>query len=189
MTIRDVTIKNPDRKWGGDVNDVMPGSAEDLGDLKKKQFVEIQTWARPDDLVRYGHRTLVRWVEGWDLNSEQERRFLVWPRRDQLGSMKCAARLLKKLCLSLLMSKYLKLKKVIKSFVPEPISCFLIPICVWTLWTFYACEYLGRICGPITCYISTRPSDRRQKKENLLNYGLCRPERPQSENNRKRKER
>ncbi len=27
-------------------------------------------------------------------------------------------------CLSLLMSKNLKLKKVIKSFVPEPISCF-----------------------------------------------------------------
>ena len=25
----------------GDMNDVMPGSAEDLGDLKKKQSVEI----------------------------------------------------------------------------------------------------------------------------------------------------
>ena len=35
--------------------------------------------------------------------------------------------------LSLLMSKNLKLKKVIKSFVPEPISCFRIPI--------YACEH------------------------------------------------
>ena len=33
VTIRDVTIKNPDKKW--DVNDVIPGSAEDLGDLKK----------------------------------------------------------------------------------------------------------------------------------------------------------
>ncbi len=41
VTIRDVTIKTPDRKWTGDVNDVMPGSAEDLGDLKKKQLVEI----------------------------------------------------------------------------------------------------------------------------------------------------
>ena len=28
---------------------------------------------------------------------------------------------------------------------------FRIPIRVWTLWTFYACEYLGRIFGPI-CY-------------------------------------
>ena len=49
--------------------------------------------------------------------------------------------------LSLLMSKNLKLKKVNKSFVPEPISCFFgfLWICVRTLWTFYACEYLGRI--------------------------------------------
>ncbi len=34
VTIRDVTIKPPDRKWTGDVtdvNDVMPRSAEDFG--------------------------------------------------------------------------------------------------------------------------------------------------------------
>ena len=37
----------------------MPGSAENFGDLKKKAEVEIQTWARPDDFVRYGRRTLV----------------------------------------------------------------------------------------------------------------------------------
>ena len=34
----------------------------------------------------------------------------------------------KKLCLSLLMLENLKLKKVIKSFVPEPISCFRNPM-------------------------------------------------------------
>ena len=52
-----------------DVNDVMPGSVG-LGFLgfEKKQWVEflpsnerveIQSWARPDDFVRYGHRALV----------------------------------------------------------------------------------------------------------------------------------
>ena len=64
----------------------------------------------------------------------------------------------KKLCLSLLMSKKLKLKKVNKSFVPKPISCvFRIPICEWTLWTFYACVYLGRMFWTWTwmCYIWT----------------------------------
>ena len=84
-----------------------------------------------------------------DLNSEQ----VSWnssleegSQRDQLGSTKCAAHLLKKLCLSLLMPKNLKLKKVNKSFVTEPIfRVFRIPICVWTWWKFYAYEYLGRI--------------------------------------------
>ena len=52
----------------------------------------------------------------WDSSLEEGSRFL--------GSTKCAARFLKKLCLSLLISKNLKLKKVNKSFVPEPISCF-----------------------------------------------------------------
>ena len=31
VTIRDVTIKATDRNKTGDVNDVMPGSAEDFG--------------------------------------------------------------------------------------------------------------------------------------------------------------
>ena len=44
----------------GDVNDVMPGSAEDLGDLEKKQLVEIQTWARPDNFARNGRRALIK---------------------------------------------------------------------------------------------------------------------------------
>ena len=60
-------------------------------------------------------------------------RFLVSPRQDQLGSTKCAARLLKKLCISLFMSKNLKLKKVIKSVVPEPNS---------SVFGFYVYEYL-----------------------------------------------
>ena len=67
--------------------------------------------------------------------------FLVSPRRDLLGSTKCTARLLKKMCLSLLMSKNLKLKKVNKSFVPEPISYIsgflmylshILVVCFWT---------------------------------------------------------
>ena len=48
----------------------------------------------------------------------------------------------KKLCLSLLMSKNLKLKRVIKSFVPEPkkrvvsVSCFSDSFVYEHLWTF-----------------------------------------------------
>ena len=56
------------------------------------------------------------------------------PRQDQLGSTKCALRLLKKLCLSLLMSKNLKLKKVIKSFVPKPILCFSDSLCLFHIF-------------------------------------------------------
>ena len=39
--------------------------AEDLGgDLTKSQLVEIEAWARPDEFVRYGHRTC--WSGGAD---------------------------------------------------------------------------------------------------------------------------
>ena len=54
------------------------------------------------------------------------------------------------LSLSLLVSINLKLKKVIKSFVPEPISCFS-DSCAYEhyehsiLWTFFTYSYLGRI--------------------------------------------
>ena len=66
----------------------------------------------------------------------------------------------KKLCLSLLMSENLKLKKVIKSFVLEPkrrvvsVSCFSDSYVYEHLWTFSVCvwsyahfTYLGRIFG------------------------------------------
>ena len=84
----------------------------------------------------------------WDSSLEEGGRFLVLPRGDQLESTKCASRLLKKLCLSLLISKNLKLKKVIKRFVPEPkkkiIKCFAyfgIP------YVYFPYSYLGRIFG------------------------------------------
>ncbi len=46
----------------------MPGSAEDLGDLRKKQLVEFpprkkkvdfQSWVRPDNFLCYGRCALV----------------------------------------------------------------------------------------------------------------------------------
>ena len=83
----------------------------------------------------------------WDLNSERESWdscleegswFLVSPRRDQLESMKCATCLLKKLCLSLLMLKNLKLKKANKSFVPEPILCFSDSLCLFNISVFWS---------------------------------------------------
>ena len=128
VTIRDVTIKTPDRKWTG-------------------------TWMTScPEATRWGFWDLKKAVS-WYSSLEEGRRFLVSPRGDQLGSTESAARLLKKLCLSLLMSKNLKLKKVIKSFVPEPISCFSDSYVYEHLWTFsvsvwiciYLYSYLGRI--------------------------------------------
>ena len=60
----------------------------------RKKKVDFQSWARPDDFVRYGRRALV------GLRAEDVRAVSI-----------------ERLCLSLLMSK-----KVNKSFVPEPIS-------------------------------------------------------------------
>ena len=126
----------------------MPGSAEDFGIWKKSNRVEIQTWARPDDFVRYGRRALVGWVESWDSSLEEGSRFLVLPRRDQLESTKFAARLLKKLCLSLLVSKNLKPKKAIKSFVPilTNFVYFGIPYVHIHILVLYFCI--------VVCYIS-----------------------------------
>ena len=72
------------------MNDVVSWKCWGFGGFEKKQLVEIQTWARPDDFVRYGRRAFDEEI----------------------------------VCLSLRMSKNLKLEKVIKSFVPEPISSF-----------------------------------------------------------------
>ena len=89
--------------------------------------VEIQTWARPDDFVRYGRGALFGWVEGWDFGSEQVSRF---PELAEARPVVCCwdstwcgsdgKVRIERNCVSLLMLKNLKLKKVIKSFVPEP---------------------------------------------------------------------
>ena len=129
------------------MNDVMPGSAEDFGSWKK-----TVNWDLNSERV------------SWDSSLQEGSRFLVLPRRDHLGSTKCAARLLsqwveswrctksqhrKKLCLSLLMSKNLKLKKVIKSFVPETKRVVRVSRIfrnsLWTFCVYFTCSYLGRI--------------------------------------------
>ena len=109
VTITDVTIKTPDRKWPGTL---MTSCPEAMG---------------------WGFRIRKKTVS-WDSMLEEGSRFLIWARPDQ-GFTKCAACWLsqwvqcrrctnsqhsKKLCLSLLMSENVKLKKVNKSFVPEP---------------------------------------------------------------------
>ena len=66
----------------------------------------------------------------WDSSLEEGSRFLVSPRRDQLGSTKYTACLLKKLRLSHLMSKKLKFKKVIKRFS------------TWTNFVFFGFLYV-----------------------------------------------
>ena len=157
----------------------MLGSAEDLGIWKKKKTV---SWDLNSERV------------SWDSSLEEGSQFLVLPRRDQLESTKCAVRLLKKLCLSLLMSKNLKLKKVNKSFIPEPkesrqvFRVFFGFFCLWTFvkvfpypyeYVYFTCSYLGRFRTWI-CYISCSRNirwvayffiiriwlDRMQKKKN-----------------------
>ena len=103
MSFRDVKIKIPDRKLGpGDVNDVTHRKRGLR--FEKKQLVEflppnervkIQSWARPDDFVCYGRRTLV------GLRAD-----------DVIVSIE-------RLCLSLSSCRITFNSKVIKSFVPE----------------------------------------------------------------------
>ena len=75
---------------------------------KKKKKVDFQSWARPDNFVHNG------------------RRALVGLRADNVKAVS-----IERLCLSLSCQKTFKLKKVNKSFIPEPISCFQIPIYVY----------------------------------------------------------
>ena len=96
--------------------------------LPPNERVEIQSWVRPDEFVRYGRRALVG-LRADDVKAVNRER----------------------LCLSLSSCrKTFKLKKVNKSFVPEPISCFRIPI--------YAYEYfmyimsISQICILWVCY-------------------------------------
>ena len=79
--------------------------------LPLNERVEIQSWARPDEFVCYGCSALVGL------------------RADDIKAVS-----IERLSLSLSLSSYritFKLKKVNKSFVPEPISCFWIPIYVY----------------------------------------------------------
>ena len=77
--------------------------------LPPNERVEIQRWVRPDEFVSYG------------------RRALVGLRADDVKAVS-----LERLSLSLSSCRItFKLKKVNKSFVPEPISCFRIPIYVY----------------------------------------------------------
>ena len=65
MTITEVTIKNPDRKGIGDVNEVMPGSnGQRIWGFEKKTVT-------------------------WDSTLGEERRFLIWARPDKFGSTVC----------------------------------------------------------------------------------------------------
>ena len=110
--------------------------------------------------------------ESWDLGLDKASWFSELAEVRPVGSTKCAtcggvkwkSQHSKKLCLSLLMSKNLKLKKVIKSLIPEPIACFsdsymhmniMNIICVWTLRMLYVyvhyerCMYMYISCTHI----------------------------------------
>ena len=113
VSFRDVTIKIPDREY--DLGCDWRHAPEALTEIWKKS-VEIETWVRPDEFVRYGRR---RWW-GPDGNVSIERWYLSPYVEKPFNS------------------------KVIKSFVPELRSrkCFFVfrdsyVIYLCALWTFY----------------------------------------------------
>ena len=102
VSLRDVKIKIPDGYWnqGMWVTSCTGSVGRGFGGFEKKQLVEflppnervkIQTWARPDNFVRYGRRALV------GLRAESA----------------------SKDCVSLSSGRKTFNSKVIKSFVPE----------------------------------------------------------------------
>ena len=121
-----------------------------------------------DGLRIYGFK---KKTVSWDSTLEEGWRFLIWAWPDQFGSTGCLRWLSqwveswqstnsqhsKKLCLSLLLSGNLKLKKVNESFVPGPKESrqcfgFFWFLCLWTLRTLYvyvhySYTYLGCIFG------------------------------------------
>ena len=76
--------------------------------MRPNERVDLQSWARPDQFVRYGRRALV------GLRADNVKAVSIERFRLSLSLSSCR--------------KTFKLKKVNKSFVPEPISCFRIPI-------------------------------------------------------------
>ena len=105
---------------------ILNKSSELRFELRRSELI-FRTWARPVQFVDCGIRTRVVWVS--ELRADDGRTVSI-----------------EKLCLSLLVSKVIK--KVIKvSYLNEESrQCFVFfgYLCVWTLWTFYACEYFGR---------------------------------------------
>ena len=101
--------------------------------LRSNGKVEIQTWARPDDFVRYG------------------RRAFVGLRADDVKAVS-----IERLRLSLLMSKTFKLKKGEKSFVPELISCFRIPTYVYEHYVYFTYPYHGYVTVSLTIFLQSK---------------------------------
>ena len=119
VSFRDVKIKIPDRNWPGGVSDVMH---------RKRELRIFGIWEKAESWVPASEREIrdselgearriwalrapcVGWVESWRCKSSQHRKIV---------------------SLSPHVEKAFKLKKVNKSFVPEPISSFRIPIYVY----------------------------------------------------------
>ena len=86
-----------------------PGEARRLCVLQAPRVGWVESWVRPNEFVRHG------------------RRALVGLRADDVKAVS-----IERLCLSLSSCrKTFNLKKVNKTFVPEPILCFRIPIYVY----------------------------------------------------------
>ena len=126
VTIRNVTIKTPDRKYD---------RGREWSHTRKRRAEDFEIWK-----------------DSWDSSLEEGSRFLVSPRRDQLGvyemclsqwveSWWCTNSQLRKKILSL----------SIKSFVPEPISsvCWsLYALWIWIMHVNILVVFMGFFISP-----------------------------------------
>ena len=120
MTITDVTIKPPDRKFDWGLNHVRPGS-DGLGflvilnksselrfELRRSKLI-FRTWAKPMQFVDCGVRSRVGWVS--ELRADDGRTVSI-----------------EKLCLYISSCRKPKLKEGNKSFVSEPKESSVFPV-------------------------------------------------------------
>ena len=125
VTITNVIIKTPESKYDWGVNDVMPGS-EGLGILgiffKKAVSWDLSlgeaSWdsdlGETSPVVVYGMRRAFVGSVSWDWTLGRRVQQGIWL-KDDVGTVS----IVRIVCLSLLLSNKLKVKKVNKRFVPE----------------------------------------------------------------------
>ena len=135
VTITNVIIKKTQIGLGWEWRHAWKQGDGNFGDFwKKKQLVEIRTWARPVHLWSTGcaAHLLDQWVEIW-----------LWAESSagELTEERCRNSQHSKNCISLSSCQKTKSQKVNKRFVPElkkvvSVSGFL------CMWTFYVSVYL-----------------------------------------------
>ena len=139
VTITNVIIKTPDRKWDWGVNDVMPGS-EGLGILVifEKDVSWVWSWAKRVEIWSWAKR-----VEIWSWTRRVQ--FVAYGMHRVFVGSDGTVSIVKIVSLSPRAEKLKVKKKVNKHFVPElkkvvSVSGFL---CMWTFYVSVYFTYFG----------------------------------------------